>query len=808
MDKSRQAIRTSLILVLALGLHAGVVAQDEALLVTIAAVESSAFPLVAVSITVEDAHGFPVTGLTAGDFRVEEGEGETLVEALSAASDALQHIDLILALDVSVTEDLLLKMSEAVKAFLNTLGSEDKVTILSFADQVRQVARSASPLEASRAVDGLVAQGNYTALHDVVHEISALTSGSAPAQTAAVILTDSTDNAGRFTLDQTLAAIQETSGSSPAPIHIIGFGPKMAGPEAQQLHRLAGATGGHALLLSSAEDIRAPLQAIGTLSRHGYQITFESRVPADEGDHRFSIHVSSHSGKGTATDRFTAVPHPLDVELAGPSGGQVTGDVVYLAASVAGRAPVVAVEYRLNGQLLARVTDPPYVLTWPSANTEPGAYVLTALAIDSAGNTGEAKTDIVLPPPMSVKIISLPKQVTLGEEAVLEAQITALAEKSKAELLLDGWPAATGESTQSRDTYRFVLDSDPYRYRPGTHRVTVRAEDVQGRKVEDSRTIVFAAYPGSTPTAEPAPKPAPSPARRPGWLGNTLVTATLVVSATAAIALTALIVRIQRRRRQVALPLEIHNLGNVRSRFELRADEPEGGLRFGWLLDGEELVQRQVTASLGRSVQADPRPEAEPPPPARPLRERVQAGRAISGVSSFTGTIADLLSAVSSMLPSSVGAPLRRASSQLRRGRAKASRLTQTSSRASRALSGARRSRTRATGRPKTKGQNRQSQAPPVLYAWSQTPFVEPREVLTVDLRVDPVRPYRTQQYAFKVISKSIELEDTPLISEDRSLQTVRVPWFRRFLPYALLYLFVIAASFAVYWLVYTGVLG
>jgi hypothetical protein len=58
------------------------------------------------------------------------------------------------------------------------------------------------------------------------------------------------------------------------------------------------------------------------------------------------------------------------------------------------------------------------------------------------------------------------------------------------------------------------------------------------------------------------------------------------------------------------------------------------------------------------------------------------------------------------------------------------------------------------------------------------------------------------------VISKSIELEDTPLISEDRSLQTVRVPWFRRFLPYALLYGFVIAASFTVYWLVYTGVLG
>jgi hypothetical protein len=85
---------------------------------------------------------------------------------------------------------------------------------------------------------------------------------------------------------------------------------------------------------------------------------------------------------------------------------------------------------------------------------------------------------------------------------------------------------------------------------------------------------------------------------------------------------------------------------------------------------------------------------------------------------------------------------------------------------------------------------------------------VEPGETLTIDLLIDPVKPYQTQQRTFKVTSKSIELEDAPVVTEETSLQIVGVPWFRRLVPFLLLFGAAVGISSVVFWLMNTGALG
>jgi hypothetical protein len=85
---------------------------------------------------------------------------------------------------------------------------------------------------------------------------------------------------------------------------------------------------------------------------------------------------------------------------------------------------------------------------------------------------------------------------------------------------------------------------------------------------------------------------------------------------------------------------------------------------------------------------------------------------------------------------------------------------------------------------------------------------VEPGEAITVELRVDPARPYLAQQRTFRVLSRSAEQEEAPLTVDEQYLLIPGVPWFRRWAPFALLYAAAATVSLVVFWLVRVGALG
>ena len=80
-----------------------------------------------------------------------------------------------------------------------------------------------------------------------------------------------------------------------------------------------------------------------------------------------------------------------------------------------------------------------------------------------------------------------------------------------------------------------------------------------------------------------------------------------------------------------------------------------------------------------------------------------------------------------------------------------------------------------------------------IVHRWAQTPLLGPGESLTLDLLIDPVKPYQTQEYWFAIISRLVEPEPVPgarletsaqlePVLETGQVQIVGAPWFGRFL--------------------------
>ena len=74
--------------------------------------------------------------------------------------------------------------------------------------------------------------------------------------------------------------------------------------------------------------------------------------------------------------------------ITAPTAGATIGGTVTVAASASDDTGVERVEFLLDGALLGSDASAPYAIAWNTANTSDGAHVLSARAVDIAGNTG------------------------------------------------------------------------------------------------------------------------------------------------------------------------------------------------------------------------------------------------------------------------------------------------------------------------------------------------------------------------------------------------------------------------------------
>ncbi len=123
-----------------------------------------------------------------------------------------------------------------------------------------------------------------------------------------------------------------------------------------------------------------------------------SSAQVASGTYAFDASATDASFGNTATAHATEIVYvdstPPTVNITSPAAGASVSGRVNLSATASDGNGVQAVEFHVDGQMLARDTAAPYGATWNARKALAGKHVLLVRAIDAAGNKAEQSIDV------------------------------------------------------------------------------------------------------------------------------------------------------------------------------------------------------------------------------------------------------------------------------------------------------------------------------------------------------------------------------------------------------------------------------
>ena len=693
-------------------------------------VDSTNFPTVTAYLTVNGANGLPLVGLSAEDFTLTEDGQPVPAGTVTLNSDTSEPLSVVLAVDVSAGQADLANTQQAAIDFVNSLGPDDQVALISYYDQVDELVGFTNDRAAlANALTALTTDGNATAFNAAVDRGVSLLSRLSAGRKAVILFTNSGDTPNDLSPEPILAAAERGQ----VRIYPMAYGPTI---NAEIMNNWARFSGGQAYLTTSSADIGPNLLTLGVLMRQSYSITFESGLTADNEPHTLGVRLDFQGQAATAQINFTGVPGEVVIEGPGLSNGQTVRGRVFLIADVSAPAALETVSFWLDEQLLAELTTTPFRFDWDSTTAEPGTHTLRITAEDAAGNTGETTVtvNVVLPPPIVITATPVPTAV-----------------------------APTGPS-----------------------QIEVFAQNAL--RVAGQVAAGLALFVG-------------------------FIIAAVLWSRSQ---------RVQRSVQVKSCDVELINQGNSRSRYELRAEDPNGLLRFQFALHDANLVQSAGTAAAAQAQRGQPAAAgataATPaeaggarPNPKAAVDAGVRKGQ--QGLSVVENITAWLMN-VAYLIPGVGGQRLRSQVSQARTVQYDVHEGLEMPGRAERVVKSAATvpvggssvhspvgTATATTPAGAATGNGHSAAAlPPAQRAamsgqptalasagagragWSVTPYIDPGQSLVVQLLVSPVKRPRSQHYAFRVLSRTAEAEGAePLVEHGtvalRGLSAARGAW-------------------------------
>jgi VWFA-related protein len=497
-----------------------------------------------------------------------------------------------------------------------------------------------------------------------------------------------------------------------------------------------------------------------------------------------------------------------------------------------------------------------YKLTFKSglqADNKPHALIVN---LNYQGQTAQGSGEFTaVPGVVTVVGPGITDGQTVRGRVFLIAEVTAPAPVAAVAFLLDGQSLAT-------------LTAPPYRYdwdsttaAPGVHTLAVKAADEAGNVGQVSLSVNVVLPPVAVVTATPAAAQAteaaaaaaqPSQIQTFGRnalsvLGRVATGALLLAAMIVALVLALRNLRAQRLVQAKTCEVEIVNQGNVRSRYELRAEDPAGKLKFEFMLNDTDLAVRagEPVTSRALMVPGTPAPGTNGKPAGAVARVKEGLGKAEEVEQKALRTvnagsmISNWIVNISYILPGSVGRNLRDSTAGMRSAQYNVRNTVDAPGRYRRMvsaaappdLSGANPNTALGTNtvtvpwpkegvnpppRADAKGGAASGTATVVAAptrtarsGWSLTPPIDAGDSLTVQLLVRPARSPKTQHYGFQVLSRSIDgAEETP-VTDHGSVALRAAPVLRRILGWVF---FALAALlFAVLaWYVLTalGIIG
>lgn len=243
------------------------------------AVFSAETSLVNVAVTVEDAHGRPIEGLTARDFVLSEDGKKQKIEMcarMGQGGGRSTSLDVALLVDTSDSMlETLRRSQDAAVRFLTSLPNAQEIIVVFFDQQQRVERFDREHPEALFERVKTIPDGGNTALRDAI-VFSLRTLGNSGGRSAVVLLTDGID-----TVSQTEpAALDKAVQSTPVTIYPVAYPATQTGdgpdPETalKEMGRLAQVTGGRLFRLPNEQALPGVLDEIVADLRAQYVLGF------------------------------------------------------------------------------------------------------------------------------------------------------------------------------------------------------------------------------------------------------------------------------------------------------------------------------------------------------------------------------------------------------------------------------------------------------------------------------------------------------------------------------------------------------
>ncbi len=222
--------------------------------------------------------------------------------------------------------------------------------------------------------------------------------------------------------------------------------------------------------------------------------------------------------------------------------------------------------------------------------------------------------------------------------------------------------------------------------------------------------------------------------------------ATFVIALVAALAVWYWLSRRQRRLAERVLRVVVTNRGNIRSRYALEAESPDGALRLAFAVgEGDTLVPQAGEELTGL------------------WKKGMQAGSSGAG---FLNSLGDIL-------PRPLGKPLLWVARRIHRGQSEVRHVEQTTHQAGQLRA--------QVARRKPAGQNA---AVKPLAPQTETGYLSPGESLTLRLLALPARLDETRLCPVVVRSRSLEQEESEWVVTEGQVPVVGLTPFQRYGPY------------------------
>ena len=266
-----------------------------------AAVFSAETSLVNVAVTVEDAQGRPIDGLTARDFVLSQDGRKQKIDVCARMGEAgggrATSLDVVLLVDTSDSMLATLRRSqEAAGRFLTSLPNAQEIIVVFF-DQTQRVEHfDREHPEALFDRLKTIPDGGNTALRDaIVFSLRAL--GTSGGRSALVLLTDGIDTVSatsQLALDKAVQSTVVTIYPVAYPASSAGDGPDPQ-EAVKELSRLAQVTGGRLFKLPNEQALPGVLDEIAADLRAQYVLGFAPDTAGSSGRLRkISVRVPGH----------------------------------------------------------------------------------------------------------------------------------------------------------------------------------------------------------------------------------------------------------------------------------------------------------------------------------------------------------------------------------------------------------------------------------------------------------------------------------------------------------------------------------